>query len=72
MRQSVNHLTDYLLLGENPGSKLDQALPCAKIINFNTDSAQWGGSGITNGEISLNCEGIELQLAPLTTHIFEL
>jgi len=39
---------------------------------FNTDSEQWGGSGIMNPDVVVNQEAIEISLAPLATHLFEV
>ena len=52
----------------------DMALSGVKIIRevFNTDSEQWGGSGILNRDIRVDPSGIKVQLAPLATHIFEV
>lgn len=39
---------------------------------FNTDSAQWGGSDMVNGEISVQAEEIQLRLPPLSTLLIDL
>ena len=39
---------------------------------FNTDSAQWGGSGMVNSEIKVEAGEIQLRLPPLSTLVIEL
>lgn len=51
-------------------------LPLKRVVSirevFNTDGRAWGGSGIMNETIALSPEGIEVRLAPLATHLFEV
>lgn len=61
-------------LGEHPIESYTipiQGVKGAKEV-FNTDSEQWGGSGRMNPSVKVNQTEIELQLAPLATHLFEM